>query len=88
MKIKVYFYNMRKGENRSIVFNIEDYNEIDKYIDNWIDEQIKSKLSDDFFDDCFRSDIRYSWFLSWFVYTGVDISENLLYNRIINFSGG
>lgn len=64
MKIKVYFYNVRKGENRSIVFDIKDYNDIDKYIDNWIDEQIKSKLSDDFFDDCFKSDINYSWFTS------------------------
>ena len=60
MKIKVYFYNVRKGENRSIVFDINNYYDID----NWIGEQIKSKLSDDFFDDCFKSDINYSWFMS------------------------
>lgn len=64
MKIKVYFYNVRKGENRSIVFDIDNYDDIDRYIDNWIGEQIKSKLSDDFFDDCFKSDINYSWFMS------------------------
>lgn len=41
MKIKVYFYNMRKGENRSIVFNIEDYNEIDNILTTGLTNRLK-----------------------------------------------